>query len=421
MRNLRLVDHPYRATALEELHLRPMAPVPIPGEVLQMVRLPAASEWHIAHRLIQDLSGEEVAETARHFTGCVGGIYWSIERHTEAATLTAAVPPNANARDLERISGWMEAMPGGVLRATRTILVADRKSAASRIRAAAFDQGELVAARIGAAEFWSDFRICRDDGLGRSIIVTNGMPAADVGRLVRQLHELGNYRNLALIGLVAVRDQGSELVDIEQGLLSVSAQLSDRLNDQHALDQLLSLAAASAALQSKLQFRLGATAAYGQVVIDRLNSLRSQKVEGYQSLAEFTERRLLPALRTCEAFEQRLEHAAQGIERATAMLRTRIELEVQKQNMALLASVERSAVRQVGLQHLVEGLSVVALSYYAISLLGFALHGFTARGWLGLTQEEIIAILILPVMIAVALFLRSQTRKFAPADRTDGP
>lgn len=408
-----LVDHPYRSSAMEELHLRPMIPAPIPGEIVQLVRLPTMAEWERAIELIEELGQAPVPHGARHVAGLVGTIDWSVERHTEAATLTAVIPADAAAADRDRITAWLEAMPGGVLRATRTRIVATDEAAAQSIAAARFDQRELVAARFGVAEYWSDFRISSDDGLGRAIVNARTMPRADVGRFVRQIHELGNYRNLALMGLPAVRNSSADLVAIEHGLAEASAQLSDRVNDELALDRLLALAAQCAELQARLQFRLGATRAYGQVAIDRLHALNSRKIEGYQSLVEFTERRLLPALRTCEAFAQRLERASQGIERATSMLRTRIEHEVQQQNMALLASVERSAGRQVALQQLVEGLSVVALTYYAIGLAEIAVRGARTERQLGLEPDQLLALLILPVMVVTALVLRARRLSLA--------
>src|SRR5690606_13789824 len=71
-----------------------------------------------------------------------------------------------------------------------------------------------------------------------------------------------------------------------------------------------------------------------------------------QPFDDFIDRRLTPATRTCLAFAGRLEALATRLERATALLRTRIELRGQAQNTALLASVERTGARQLKLQHL---------------------------------------------------------------------
>ncbi len=83
---------------------------------------------------------------------------------------------------------------------------------------------------------------------------------------------------------------------------------------------------------------------------------------------------MTPATRTCRAFAGRLDALSARLERAAALLRTRIETRVQSQNTALLASVELTGSRQLKLQHLVEGLSVVAVSYYALGILAYLIR-----------------------------------------------
>jgi uncharacterized membrane-anchored protein len=53
-------------------------------------------------------------------------------------------------------------------------------------------------------------------------------------------------------------------------------------------------------------------------------------------------------------------------------MRTRVETALTAQNRDLLASMDRRASIQLRLQETVEGLSVVAISYYAVGLLGYA-------------------------------------------------
>ena len=55
----------------------------------------------------------------------------------------------------------------------------------------------------------------------------------------------------------------------------------------------------------------------------------------------------------------------------TTLLQTRIELSLQRQNAELLLSLNASAARQLRLQHTVEGVSTVAISYYLVSLLAY--------------------------------------------------
>lgn len=408
---VQLIDHPDRSAAVAELHLRPMPPLYPPCDLIQLVRLPAAGERDFIRAAVAARSGREFASDTRHAAGRIEGCDWSWEEHSEAATMTLVLPLGGPSSVRDQLVGWIADMPGGIIRATRIRILATDEDACRELENAAFEPGELVGGRIGSLLFWSDFRVRLDEGLGLAIIAANATPAPDLGRLVRQFQELGNYRNLALRGLTEVRRHSATLAAIEEELARTSAELGDCEADQRTLESLMGLSAQCQALRTLVSYRLGATAAYGQVVIDRLHALAPDKIAGLQTLSEFTERRLLPALRTCEAFGRRLEGAAMGVERATTMLRTRIELIVQQQNLALLRSVDRSAARQVAMQRLVEGLSAVALSYYAISLIEMMARSAQAHGLILLDSGTLGALAVVPLLLTIALALRARSRR----------
>jgi uncharacterized membrane-anchored protein len=94
-------------------------------------------------------------------------------------------------------------------------------------------------------------------------------------------------------------------------------------------------------------------------------------VPGHQTLIDFTERRLTPAVRTCESFSQRIEDLSQRVSWASSAMRTRIETTLERQNTSLLESMNHRAHMQLRLQQTVEGLSVLAISYYFIGILGY--------------------------------------------------
>jgi uncharacterized membrane-anchored protein len=154
---------------------------------------------------------------------------------------------------------------------------------------------------------------------------------------------------------------------------------------------------------------MSATQAYCDIALDRMEGLRAESIAGYQTLAGFTERRLIPAARTCRSFSLRLEALAAQIERATAQLRTRIEMRIQKQNSEMLASMNNSATRQLKLQHLVEGLSVVGVSYYAMGLLSYILKGLGAP-MSGLAGDRLAAFATPAIIAIVWIFLRLRVR-----------
>ena len=65
--------------------------------------------------------------------------------------------------------------------------------------------------------------------------------------------------------------------------------------------------------------------------------------------------------------------------RSISLLRSWIDVELERQNRDLLASMNERAKVQLRLQQTVEGLSVAAISYYVVSLLAYLLKGLPGR------------------------------------------
>jgi uncharacterized membrane-anchored protein len=115
-------------------------------------------------------------------------------------------------------------------------------------------------------------------------------------------------------------------------------------------------------------------------------------------------RRYEPAMRTVKSTERRLGSMAARAIRASELLRTRVDVERSAQNQQILASMDRRSDLQLRLQHTVEGLSVVAISYYAVSLATYLLYPLADT--LGLAKGVLTAVITLPVVGLVWLMLR---------------
>jgi uncharacterized membrane-anchored protein len=115
-------------------------------------------------------------------------------------------------------------------------------------------------------------------------------------------------------------------------------------------------------------------------------------------------RRFAPAMRTVNSAERQLEAMADRSIRAGNLLRTRVDVDRSAQNQRLLASMDSRAGMQLRLQRTVEGLSVVAISYYAVSLAGDLLYPLADVT--GLSKNELTAYSTLPVMTVVWFLIR---------------
>src|SRR5215470_5227365 len=95
---------------------------------------------------------------------------------------------------------------------------------------------------------------------------------------------------------------------------------------------------------------------------------------------------------------------------ASGLLSTRVEIAREKQNQALLASMDRRAKLQLRLQQTVEGLSVAAITYYVVGLVGYVAKGLKASG-MPVDPEIAMAAAIPIVVIILMVVLRRVRRK----------
>jgi uncharacterized membrane-anchored protein len=86
-------------------------------------------------------------------------------------------------------------------------------------------------------------------------------------------------------------------------------------------------------------------------------------------------------MNTCLTVARRQESLAERVARANQLLTTRVNISVERQNQALLESMDRRAKAQFKLQQTVEGLSVAAITYYVVGLIGYGAKALHARGF----------------------------------------
>ena len=145
-----------------------------------------------------------------------------------------------------------------------------------------------------------------------------------------------------------------------------------------ALNTLLKITAELENLSANPAYRFAATKAYEAIVNQRVDVLRQERFQGRQTFCEFMMRRYDPAMRTVKSTEERLNAITNRATRAGNLLRTHTVVERSAQNQSLLESMDRRADLQLRPQKTVEGLSVVAISYYAVSLAVYLIYPFAA-------------------------------------------
>jgi uncharacterized membrane-anchored protein len=424
-RLLALKKHPLRIALVEEMHLRRFPEFAAPARLTQLVMFTGEDQIADTRRSADQLCAlfNVQPPSGRYFVVRLGTLDFVWEQHTEVSTYTFIRrgpfdDPFASPVLLDAPADWVASLPGQVLRATQ-VAILDRYSSPpdDALLASWFTPSNLMSCEVqnSEARIWSNF-IVHEDGMGRLLIRDQTLHSGgDTARLVQRLQELGNYRNMALLGLPAAQAAGPVLTAFEQRLTTLTREIAGRLTeDAKLLEELSGLSADLAKVIAETRYRMSATRAYAHLVSDRLRELGVTRILGHQTLIDFTERRLTPAVRTCESFSQRIEDLSQRVSWASSAMRTRIETTLERQNTSLLESMNRRAQMQLRLQQTVEGLSVLAISYYFIGILGYIAKPFSHAI---ATDASVIQGVAAPFVLAfVWWFIRRIRRSYATRD-----
>jgi uncharacterized membrane-anchored protein len=262
-----------------------------------------------------------------------------------------------------------------------------------------------------------DFKV-RPDGFARILLRDSNLRPRQAGRLVQRLLEIETYRMTALLAFPAAKRHTGGLASIGERLTTITGRLNeggDIGSERRLLDDLMMLSSEIEDVAAATTYRFSAASAYYALVLRRVEELREQRVEGLQTLSEFVDRRLAPAMRTCEAVAERLETLSRRVARASQLLRARVDIQLEAQNRDLLESMNRRARLQLRLQQTVEGLSIAAITYYLASLVGYLAKGAESAG-LPVDPDLAVAIAIPLLAIAIWFALRRLHRRVRRED-----
>lgn len=401
-------EHALRRPLAGEIHARPHDVIATPARASHLALL--GCDPDADRRRVGDLCARfglpGPAPEAIHHAADLGDFSLRWERHTEFSSYTFvsfapfAEPFAGSALDAVP-EDWLAGMPGELL--TALDVVFEKEERAPEDLQALFGGVSLCGARIagGAAAMATDFRI-QEDGFSRILVRDDGLTRGQAGRVLQRLSEIETYRLMALRALPLARELAPVIAEHGRHLTGIVDSLTAPEgggDDRALLERLNRLAADCERLASSSAGRFSATRAYHALVETRIADLREERLPGMQPVTEFMQRRLGPAMATCESVWQRLESLSARIDRAGDLLRTRVNIALEEKNRDLLKSMDRRAHLQLRLQETVEGLSVVAISYYLVGLVGYAAKGLKSAGLP--VDPDIAALVSLPVVLGM--------------------
>jgi hypothetical protein len=222
---------------------------------------------------------------------------------------------------------------------------------------------DLLASQVSDGAFvWTPFRPF-EDNFNRILVRNLGLSGARLGRLAQRLLEIDTYVFMALLGLDDARTQLRKLRQHQNDLSSMLSRTSPSKSDkQEIYEQLSVLSRCTAKDVASTRYRFYASRAYADLVWERVEQLREQKVAGWSRIGYFLERSFRPAVQTCESALNFQKGILQSIEQAVELLGAGVSIDLELEGK----NIER---RMLYLTIAILVLTVMAALYYTSHVL----------------------------------------------------
>ncbi|TAH45419.1 MAG: DUF3422 domain-containing protein [Betaproteobacteria bacterium] len=423
-------QHPLRQALSDEVHARPPVALDTPELItyLAFVHHEGSAEREADHlkALAEQLGLPEPITCSGHLLLETAGFRLKWERHNEFSSYCffRRIDPTDPSDDYALLhvpAAWRKAIPGQLIAATHIELRSVTEMPAETVLHQQSARGQaMVASRIADGAGWvlTDFHL--HDGFSHFLVLDNGFTPRQAGRIAQRLVEIETYRVMALLAFPVAKQVGrllsraeDELADLMDGM----GQARSAEDDRAVLGRLSRLAAEVERSVAHTTFRFGAANAYYRLVQQRIEDLREQRLPGFSPIGEFMDRRLVPAIDTCMSIARRQDDLSARIARNSQLLRTRVDVEIERQNQELLAQMNRRAKIQLHLQETVEGLSVVAITYYASQLVNYMAKG--AKHLIAPVTPEILTAASIPVIAGLVYMGLRRMRKLIGKEEGD--
>jgi uncharacterized membrane-anchored protein len=163
-------------------------------------------------------------------------------------------------------------------------------------------------------------------------------------------------------------------------------------------------------IAGKLHFELSASVPYDKIVHTTLASLTETPLDAYRPVSDYVLSGITGVAEGYQQLLRRIDTLRAGFEGIISIIRARVDLILEGQNLALLQSVDKTTKSQVILQHTVEGLSVIVIAYYVAGLAGYIFKGLQEMGWLG--NANLASAVFVPIAIGLAFGITTFSKKY---------
>lgn len=403
--------HEAHSQLIAETHARPAQSVTGPAEIIHIA---VKTSDEIADQFFDALDPDKQETGPRHRTGKLNGIRVKLEKHTEFLSCTFFQEVGAKSTKDDLLNIIKKNFPVSETQVYVLLKLSLVKSVREMLKILPIDQRIYGGKMREGIDVRSTF-IPDEDGMIRFGIYGKNLTSEELGRRIQRLIEMETYRTMSLLGLPVARHVGKGLSACEKELEKLTLKVGQepettQKDDEKLFYELSNLSERSNILLTETRYRFAASRAYYTLFQQRLDSLEEVKVGDVQTMSGFLRSRINPAMATIESTAKRQETLMSDLSRAIVLLRTRIELNLNKGNQALLQSMDKRHDQQLKISQTVEGLSIVAITYYAVGLVSYLLKALAKQPWMPFSDTILTAISV-PFILMVVWFMLKRIRK----------
>lgn len=241
-------------------------------------------------------------------------------------------------------------------------------------------------------------------------------------KLVDTIVAIENYYHLVMLPMQAFSRAVDQIHDYEQRHLYQRAVIMEQMGMatpaalQKWLNALTQDLLQVSRLAESMRYRLSGAFPYDKIVRGNLEALQEQPVPSIRPISEYIRWRITGVADGYQQLLRRIDAMQADFEATVAVIRTQIELRLQEQNLAaqdqnlkLLASVDKTTRSQAILQHTVESLSVIVITYYLSGLGSYIFKALHEMGWLD--NATLASAIFVPIAFATSFGLMLIGRK----------
>ena len=252
----------------------------------------------------------------------------------------------------------------------------------------------------------------------------------DLARTIDTLVAIENYTHLILFPFHAFTQSVDQVHQYEQrhlqqrGVMTREIETATPQTLQRWLTVMTQDLMNVSRLAESMRYKLSASVPYDRIIRANLALLHEETLAGYRRVSEYVDGKTIGVADGYQQFIRRINALVNDFQGSIAVIRTKVELQLQDQNLALenqilrlLRSMDKTTRRQAILQHTVEGLSVIVISYYLSGLGSYVFKALKSLGWI--TNPDLLSGLFVPVSLGIAFGLILIGRKFIYKRRFD--